>query len=127
MTKVLVVDDDKESRDLLFEVLTTNGYSVGVVENAAAARLLLEADQDYRIVIADLRMPDGTGLDLVEDLRRGNSKHEIILMSSFISGTEREHALDLGVDALLEKPFQLSELLELVAGLDGERSVGISS
>lgn len=127
MTKVLVVDDDKESRDLLFEVLTTNGYSVGVVENAAAARSVLETDESYRIVIADLRMPDGSGLELVEELRRGTSKHEIILMSSFISGTERELALDLGVDALLEKPFQLSELLELVAGLDGERSVEISS
>ncbi len=127
MTKVLVVDDDKESRDLLFEVLTTNGYSVGVVENAAAARSVLDTDESYRIVIADLRMPDGSGLELVEELRRGTSKHEIILMSSFISGTERELALDLGVDALLEKPFQLSELLELVAGLDGERSVEISS
>jgi len=127
VTKVLVVDDDKESRDLLFEVLTTNGYSVGVVENAAAARSVLETDESYRIVIADLRMPDGSGLELVEELRRGTSKHEIILMSSFISGTERELALDLGVDALLEKPFQLSELLELVAGLDGERSVEISS
>ena len=127
MTKVLVVDDDKESRDLLFEVLTTNGYSVGVVENTAAARSLLETDHSYRIIIADLRMPDGTGLDLVEELRRGSSKHEIILMSSFISGTEREIALDLGVDALLEKPFQLSELLELVAGLDGKKSLEISS
>lgn len=127
VTKVLVVDDDKESRDLLFEVLTTNGYSVGVVESAAAARSALENDETYRIVIADLRMPDGSGLELVEELRRGTSKREIILMSSFISGTERELALDLGVDALLEKPFQLSELLELVAGLDGERSVEISS
>ena len=120
VTKVLVVDDDKESRDLLFEVLTTNGYSVSVVESAASARSLLETDQSYRIVIADLQMPDTSGFELVEELRRRNSKHEIILMSSFISGTEREIALGLGVDALLEKPFQLSDLLELVASLDGQ-------
>lgn len=127
MIKVLVVDDDKESRDLLSEVLTTNGYTVGVVENAGAARALLGQDEEYRIIIADLRMPDGSGLELLKDLRRQNSKREIILMSSFISGTEREMALDLGVDALLEKPFQLSELLETVAGLAKEKSVGLSS
>lgn len=127
MIKVLVVDDDKESRDLLSEVLTTNGYTVGVVENAGAARALLGQDEEYRIIIADLRMPDGSGLELLKDLRRQNSKREIILMSSFISGTEREMALDLGVDALLEKPFQLSELLEMVAGLAKEKSVGLSS
>ncbi|MGH9357946.1 MAG: response regulator [Terriglobia bacterium] len=127
MTKVLVVDDDKESRDLLFEVLSTNGYSVAVVEDAAAARSLLETDRGYRIVIADLRMPNGTGLDLAADLRKGALKQEVILMSSFISGAERELALELGVDALIEKPFRLSELLELVASLDGKRSVEISS
>jgi two-component system OmpR family response regulator len=126
VTKVLVVDDDKESRELLSEVLTTNGYAVGLVENAEAAQALLDRDGDYRIVIADLRMPDGSGLELLKELRRQNSKREVILMSSFISGSERKLALDLGADALLEKPFRLSELLELVAGLAKGKSIGIS-
>jgi DNA-binding response OmpR family regulator len=127
VTKVLVVDDDKESRDLLSEVLTTNGYDVGLVENAGAAQALLAHDEDYGIVIADLRMPDGSGLELLRELRRQNSKRDVILMSSFISGAERKLALDLGVDALLEKPFRLSELLEIVAGLAKGKSIGISS
>lgn len=127
MTKVLVVDDDEESRELLSEVLTTNGYAVGVVENADAARSALDEDESYRIVIADLRMPSGSGLDLLGDLRRRKSKHELILMSSFISSVERKLAIELGVDGLIEKPFQLSELLDLVAGLAKEDSIGISS
>jgi len=127
VTKVLVVDDDKESRELLSEVLTTNGYAVGLVESAGAAQALLDDDNDYGIVIADLRMPDGSGLELLRELRRQKSKREVILMSSFISGSERELALELGADALLEKPFRLSELLEVVAGLAKGRSIGISS
>ncbi len=127
MAKVLVVDDDKESRDLLLEVLSTNGYAVAAVENAAAARSLLETDQGYGIVIADLLMPNGTGIDLARDLRRRTPRPEIILMSSFISGAERELALNLGVDSMIEKPFRLSDLLELVAGLDGKRPVEIPS
>lgn len=126
VTKVLVVDDDQESRELLSEVLTTNGYAVGLVENAEAAQALLDQDEEYRIVIADLRMPDGSGLELLKELRRQRSKREVILMSSFISGPERKLALELGVDALLEKPFRLSELLELVAGLVNGKSIGIS-
>ncbi|MGH9448528.1 MAG: response regulator [Terriglobia bacterium] len=124
--KVLVVDDDKESRELLSEVLTTSGYAVGLVENAEAARVALSLEEDYRIVIADLRMPNGSGLDLLEELRRQNVKREVILMSSFISGAERKLALDLGVDAFLEKPFRLSELLDAVAGLAKEKPMGIS-
>ncbi|MGH9395246.1 MAG: response regulator [Terriglobia bacterium] len=127
MTKILVVDDDEESRELLSEVLTTNGYAVGAVENAEAARVALNQDGSYRIVIADLRMPNGSGLELLEELRQRNSKHEIILMSSFISSAERKLALELGVDALIEKPFRLSELLDLVAGFAKEDSIGISS
>jgi DNA-binding response OmpR family regulator len=125
--KVLVVDDDKESRELLSEVLTTNGYAVGLVESAGAAQALLDEDDEYCIVIADLRMPDGSGLELLRELRRRKSKREVILMSSFISGSEKKLALDLGADALLEKPFRLSELLEVVAGLVKGRSIGISS
>ncbi len=122
MRKVLVVDDDKESRELLSEVLTTNGYSVGLVEDAEAARALLQESDEYGIIIADLRMPGGGGLELLRSLRLQDTKRDVILMSSFISGTEREQALDLGVDALLEKPFRLTELLELVAGLANERT-----
>ena len=92
-----------------------------------AARALLGEDDGYRIIIADLRMPDGSGLELLKDLRRKKTKHEVILMSSFISGAERKLALDLGVNGLIDKPFQLSELLDLVAGLAKESSIGISS
>ena len=127
MVKVLVVDDDQESRELLFEVLASNGYEVAVVENAAAAQAELAGDGDYQIVIADLQMPNGNGLELLQRLRKQKTKHELILMSSFISGTERKMALDLGVGALLEKPFRLSELLEVVAGLASKSSIGISS
>lgn len=126
LTKVLIVDDDAESRELLCEVLAAHGYGVDAVENAAAALEELKRDGEYRIVIADLRMPNRTGLELLQDLRQKNSKHEVILMSSFISGTERRLALELGADALLEKPFRLSELLRVVDELAARKSIEIS-
>ncbi len=127
MNKVLIVDDDQESRDLLSEVLESNGYAVQAVGDGIEARKALSRDADCRIVIADLRMPHETGLDLLRKLRQENSKHEIILMSSFISGAERKAAKALGAHALLDKPFRLTELLQAVAEVAAKNSIGISS
>jgi two-component system, OmpR family, response regulator len=126
--KILVVDDDAESRGLICEVLESNGYAVGAVEDGVAARKALKQEGEYRIVIADLRMPNESGLDLLRNLRQQIARHDIalILMSSFISGTERKFAQELGVHAMLEKPFRLSELLQVVGELSNENKIGIA-
>jgi CheY-like chemotaxis protein len=123
-TRVLVVDDDAGSRELLSEVLAANGYVVATAADGAAARDELTRDGGYEIVIADLRMPNATGLDLLRELRGLDLHHDLILMSSFMTGPEKEQALELGARALLEKPFRLSELLEVVGGGAEERQVG---
>jgi CheY-like chemotaxis protein len=127
VNKILVVDDDQESRNLLCEVLAADGYSPHAVADGLSAREVLSRDEEYRIVIADLQMPQETGLELLRELRQRNSKHEVILMSSFINGAERKAAKALGVNALLEKPFQLTELLQTVAALAAQNPVGVSS
>jgi CheY-like chemotaxis protein len=125
MNKILVVDDDQESRNLLCEVLEANGYAPYAVADGLAAREVLSRDVGYRIVIADLQMPQESGLELLRKLRQQNSGHEIILMSSFMSGSEKKAAKALGAHALLEKPFQLTELLQTVAELAAQNSMGI--
>ena len=128
MSRILVVDDDPESRDLLSEVLEANGYpQVEAVSDGLAAREALARDADCPIIIADLHMPNESGLDLLRNLRKQNAKHEIVLMSSFFSTTERKLAQDLGAYALLDKPFRLSQLLELVSQLAERNSIGIST
>ncbi len=124
--RILIVDDDEESRRLLSEVLEANGYHVDAVEDGAAAREVLRGNGGYRIIITDLRMPHEGGLDLIRSLRRQNLKHEVILMSSFITGPDRDLAQDLGAYALLEKPFRLSDLVERVAELMSKKPIGIS-
>jgi DNA-binding response OmpR family regulator len=123
-TRVLIVDDDPGSRELLSEVLAANGYLVATAADGSAAGDELSRDGGYEIVIADLRMPNGTGLDLLRELRGRHQRQDLILMSSFMTGAEKEQALELGARALLEKPFRLSQLLEVVGGLADERQVG---
>ena len=128
MGRILIVDDDAESRDLLSEVLETNGYpQVEAVADGLAAREALARDDDCPIIIADLHMPYESGLDLLRNLREQKAKHEIVLMSSFFSATERELARELGASALLDKPFRLSELLQIVSQLSERNPIGIST
>jgi CheY-like chemotaxis protein len=128
MGRILIVDDDPESRDLLSEVLQANGYPhVEAVADGLAAREALARDGDCPIIIADLHMPNESGLELLRNLRKQNAKHEFVLMSSFINATERKLAKDLGACALLDKPFRLSELLQVVSQLAERHSIGIST
>jgi CheY-like chemotaxis protein len=128
MGRILVVDDDSESRDLLSEVLQAYGYpQVEAVADGLAAREVLARDDDCAIIIADLHMPKESGLDLLRHLRKQNAKHEIILMSSYFSAAERKLARDLGAYALLDKPFRLSELLQVVSQLTERNPIGIST
>jgi DNA-binding response OmpR family regulator len=62
-------------------------------------------------------MPNESGLDLMQNLRNQNFRYDVILMSSFVSAAERKQAKDLGAYALLDKPFRLSELLQVVSQL----------
>ena len=125
--RILVVDDDLESRNLLCEVLEANGYVAYAVADGVAAREALRNDLSYRIVIADLQMPKESGLELLRKLRQESSKQAVILMSSFMSDAEMKTAKALGAQALLEKPFQIKNLLETVAVVAAQNSVGVAS
>ena len=127
MRRVLVVDDDKESRDLLCEVLAANGYVVSAVGDGVAARETLAQDGGQQIIIADIRMPKENGLQPLRRLRQEKSQHDIILMSSFISRAEEKLARELGAQALLEKPFRIAELLQVVGELAAKKPIEISS
>jgi DNA-binding response OmpR family regulator len=126
-SKVLVVDDDRESRNLLREVLEENGYQVAAVQDGKAALEELSVDGATHIVIADLRMPGQSGLDLLRELRGMDSRYAVVLMSSYFSDAARRTARELGVDGLLEKPFRLAELLQMVSELTTKSPLEVSN
>ncbi|MBZ5542229.1 MAG: response regulator [Acidobacteriia bacterium] len=124
--RILVVDDDQDSRNLLSEFLGANGYAVAAVGDGTAAREELSRVEGYQVIVADLRMPRESGLELLRNLRRQESKHVIILMSSFISQGEKRQAKELGAHALLEKPFRLTDLLAAVQEAAAKKPIPIS-
>ena len=127
MNRVLVVDDDQESRNLLSEVLGANGYAVEVAEDGEALWKALSRDGGRAIILIDLRMPGESGLELLRELQQKKIVCDTILMTSFITGAESELARELGVKAFLEKPFRLVELLRVVGELARKNPISISS
>ncbi len=111
--RVLVVDDDRVVRHLLTQMLDTE-YEVGLAENGTEAlRAARRLHPD--VILTDLIMPDGSGWDLIVELRRDPAFEEVQIIA--ISGAERPPAeiLDFGADDFISKPFEPDELSSRVA------------
>lgn len=120
--RALVVDDETSVRRILCRVLERSGWEVDEASDAGAAARLLGAARAgrYTMVLCDLNLPDGNGLEL----RRSTVRHTPSLASRFVlmtGETTQNVALgeeDLGVE-LLSKPFTLDELMAVQERLAG--------
>lgn len=106
---ILVVDDDRDIRELLSRFLKKNGYRVSVAGNGKEMRAALVAAQ-IDLIVLDRVMPGEDGLNLCRDIRR-ESRVPIILLTLLGSDTDRIIGLEMGADDYLTKPFNPQELL----------------
>jgi two-component system KDP operon response regulator KdpE len=107
--RVLVVEDDREIRTVVQAALTLEGYEVQTAVMLAEAGALLQHSPPDLIVL-DLGLPDGEGLDLVRAVRREASV-PIVVVSARHQETQKIALLDAGADDYLTKPFSVAELL----------------
>ena len=106
---VLVVEDDREVRDVLRASLAAEGFDVlTAVSLSEAAALLDHARVD--VVVLDLGLPDGDGAELVRRIRRTSSL-PVVIASARHQEAEKIALLDAGADDFLTKPFAVGELL----------------
>ena len=106
---VLVVDDDREIRDLLARFLTKHGYRVTTVGDGKEMRRAL-ADWNIDLVVLDLMLPGEDGLSLCRHLR-SESQIPVIMLTMMGEETDRIVGLEIGADDYLPKPFNPRELL----------------
>ena len=114
MTKrLLVVDDLEFNRDHLRQVLEVDGYEI---EAAADGRSALERlhEKSVQLVITDLRMPDMSGLDLLNSLREQNIPVGVIVLTAYGDTTDALHTMKAGADDFLTKPYDPDHLRVLV-------------
>lgn len=106
---ILVVDDDREIRDLLSKFLEKQGMRVTAARDAREARRLWPLGR-YHLVVLDLMLPGEPGLDFARWLR-GQSDVPIVMLTAMGEETDRIVGLELGADDYVPKPFNPRELL----------------
>jgi DNA-binding response OmpR family regulator len=120
---VLIVEDEADLAVTYQRLLARWGYRV-VVAGSRRAALTILADRRVRLVIADLGLPDGDGMDLVRAARSLPSPPPVLVATSFVSPARQREALAAGAAAVLLKPFACDALRRLVVELlTGERLV----
>ena len=114
---VLVVDDNDDTRSLLQFALEQEGYAVSAVSGEASALRFLDNIQPD-LIVADLMMPEVSGLDLIKKARRNPqySNTPIIILSAFSKGYCAE-AKEAGATMVLDKPVDVLYLPEIVSQL----------
>jgi DNA-binding response OmpR family regulator len=112
--RVLVVEDNAVVRASLALLLEHEGFDVVAVAEFARAQELIENER-FDTLITDLDLPGGTGLDLLLTARRSRPRMRSILMTGYGCSAVRKRALELGLSAYLEKPFEANQLLSALA------------
>ena len=111
---VLVADDDRSIRTVLTQALGRSGYQVRSTSNASTLWRWVE-DGEGDLVITDVVMPDENGLDLIPRIKRVRPELRIIVMSAQSTLITAVKAAQRGAFEYLPKPFDLGELLAVVA------------
>ena len=107
--KIMVVEDDAPVRRLITASLSAEDYTV-VAAGTAAEAVQLAATQNPDIILLDLGLPDGDGVEVIEKVRLW-TETPIIVISARDEDTDKIEALDAGADDYLTKPFSVAELL----------------
>jgi two-component system, NtrC family, response regulator AtoC len=112
--RILVVDDETSMTEGLELILTEAGCEVFTAHNIAQASRVL-SDRSFDLVITDLRLPDGTGVDLLTNIKKDAPDTEVILMTAYGSLDVTIEAIKRGAYYYLEKPYTPDQVLTLTA------------
>lgn len=130
--KILIVEDDKDLREITTASLEKERYVVSQAPDYRTALQKIE-DYDYDCILLDIMLPDGNGLDLLEELHALGKRTNVIILSAKDSLEDKVNGLDLGADDYLPKPFHRAELHARIKSLfrrnlrDGERKLQVGN
>jgi CheY-like chemotaxis protein len=130
--RILALDDDPVNLSLIRAILSRANDSevrTAMLREAttiADARQILEREP-IDILLLDVHLPDGLGLDLATEYRRGGRRAAIVALTASVLPADQQAALDAGCDAFLAKPYSAAALVSVISELAIERRRGSRS
>ena len=123
--RILIVEDAVDVAEAIAVALGRNGMACDRAATARVARHCLAAE-DYDVIVLDIHLPDGDGRDILGELRHGECRTPVLMLTAEFDISDRVQALDAGADDYLVKPFDLRELEARVRVL-ARRGAGVAS
>jgi OmpR-family two-component system manganese-sensing response regulator len=117
--RILHVDDHQDTRLLMSALLQDCGYGI-LTAGTVAEGLDLAKEIKFDLFILDVRLPDGTGVELCQKLRELNPKVPILYYSAYGDEADHQNALQTCGDAYLKKPVCIADIQETIARLLAE-------
>jgi DNA-binding response OmpR family regulator len=121
--RILCVEDDKDTRDMMTALLGLEGYEVRQAQTVAEG-LSAAISDSFDLILLDWVFDDGTGIDLCKALRSNGAHAPILFCSGIGSSIEIENAMRAGAQGFLIKPVDINELLQSITrfvGNDGNQ------
>lgn len=110
VARILVLEDEKNVGSTLTERLKQEGFDVTWSQTCEDARLQIHG-RKFDLALLDVGLPDGTGFQVAEELRRQQRQAALIFLTAFGAPEDRVRGLELGAEDYIVKPFHLKELL----------------
>ncbi|MBA3543206.1 MAG: response regulator [Chthoniobacterales bacterium] len=111
---ILLVEDHEDSRVVLCNLLTHCGHEVATASNVQEALCLL-GNLRFDVLLSDIGLPDGSGLDLVAEARKRQPWKKTVALTARGRTSDQERGLQAGFDEYLTKPFDFHQLRSLLA------------
>ncbi len=123
---ILLAEDEPDTRELMAESLRLDNFQVVEAENGNILTNLIWMWHRFReprkfidVIVTDIWMPGMTGLEVLAELRRIGRTTPVVLVTAFISERMAAEAMELGVSAIVRKPFDVSDLRAAVNAAAG--------
>ncbi len=111
--RILIVDDDPYFLRVLSRILTGENFQVKTAEGAVEAAQILQ-ENSFDLVISDLRLPDGDGLSILQQIRKSGSEIPVVILTAYGEVDSYLEAMNAGATEYLNKPVKSEELLVVV-------------
>lgn len=123
--RILLVEDNELIGNALRDHVAASGLTVDWLASLQSALLAVEGS-DYALILLDLHLPDGSGLDLLKRLSEKTRTVPVIVLSAYDQVSDRIQALEMGAIDYLVKPFDLSELIARIKTFIEDRNALLS-